>query len=91
MPLDPSTAPELSNNQLDAPGELVIANTDATDEDLTEDELLAKIDGLLDELGSGKFFTYIPPRPIGPENLNINPTKFPLVDPNKPPERIIYL
>lgn len=36
-------------------------------------------------------FSYLPPRAIGLENLNIDPTKFPLVDPNKPPERIIYL
>ena len=51
---------------------------------------------LLEKIVSGEValnFSYLPPRAIGPENLNIDPTKFPLVDddPNKPPDRVIYL
>lgn len=51
-------------------------------------------DELLEKIVSGKMklsFSYLPPRAVEPENLNIYPIKFPLVDPNKPPERIIYL
>ncbi len=82
MSVDANTVPELSNNRPDVPGELAIVKADPSD-----DELLERI--LSGEVTLN--FSYLPPRPIGPENLNIDPTKVPLVDPNKPPERIIYL
>lgn len=82
MSTNADTAPELSNNLLDEPGALVVVDTSTTD-----DELLEKIVS-----GEVKLnFSYLPPRAIGPENLNSDPTKFPLGDPNKPPERVIYL
>jgi hypothetical protein len=51
-------------------------------------------DELLDKIESGEIqlnFSYLPSRPLGPEPLNIDTTRFPLVDPSKPPERVIYL
>ena len=114
MSLGASTAPELSsNNRLDALGTLSVETGALTDE-------------LLEKIVSGEValnFSYLPPRAIGPENLNIDTTKFPLVDddlsdeqllgtidnlldklvsggdrakpplgdPNRPPERVIYL
>ena len=54
---------------------------------ISREELLAKIESGEIQLN----FSYLPSRPLGLEALNIDTTQIPLADPNKPPERVIYL
>jgi hypothetical protein len=49
---------------------------------------------MLDKIESGEIqlnYSYLPYQPLEPKPLNIDTTRFPLVDPNKPPERVIHL
>jgi hypothetical protein len=56
-------------------------------EALSREELLAKIESGEIQLN----FSYLPSRPLEPEPLNIDTTRFPLIDPKQSPERVICL
>jgi hypothetical protein len=82
MSVDAGTVPELAHHRLDTSGTLMTVEAGSSYDELRE------------KLISGEVklnFSYLPPRPIELKNLNIGPAARPLVDPNKTPERIIYL